>query len=299
MGNDFDPGGLPKTMEEVIKRERETDTLRTTRALERISKIRKTPPKKLGKNDIFDVQQMSYYINEMYEAEDVRSRNEGKHYPVIDEEFREYIREQANLHRIHLLKRAAKKQQAKVAKVSTFVVCMLVVVMFTAQGVSTFAFGYDLFGSIVDWGKTVLRIPSDTSVSQGDITVIKNDKTTTYANINEAIDSLDVNILFPTYLPDGISINEIYIAEDKVDNIVYTVIWLLFNDDNYQMWISSNQKDYNPDIEELTTIGKYKCKINYLEDSYQVNFIESNYLYSIICSDYEILVKIVENLKYN
>lgn len=281
---------LPKTREEVAERQHEMDIIMLTNTLDWIKELREIPVEQLDEDDVFTIQQTSYYIDEMYEHDDVRSANKKK-YPEIEKSMRDYIRGQADHHRIYLLRLAAKKKRVKVAKASTFIVGLLTVVMFFAQGVSTYAFGYDLLGGMADWGKSVLGISKDSVLTQDNVTLVKNGQPVIYDDVEDAVKALGVNILYPTYLPDGINVTQIIYTEE--DDTAY------FKCDNKNLTIRIELSvDRENDFTENIRIGDYFCNAVTNDTYCEIFFIDNTNAYVVKYTDYNIASKIVENLKY-
>lgn len=289
-GGGFDAPVVNDAMEKAQARQKEKDMKFVTNVLAFLGRMRDIPENEWREGEDLDVQSMSYYLLQMYVHEDLRGESE-KQYPPLDPDMREYMRKQGARHKIFLRKVAIKRGSIKFAKISTFVIGILTVVTIMTQMISVFGFGYNLLGNFADWGKGVLGISKNVTVVHNDVTVIRNGKTSVYNNVEDAIKDLDLDLLYPYYLPDKTYIMHIlYTEKDRI-------IFFEFNDENFSITIELFAESVI-NFDNAVQIGNYTCDVTTDGAYYEASFVDKTHIYNFKASNYEAICKTIENLKY-
>ena len=102
-----------------------------------------------------------------------------------------------------------------------------------------------------------------------------------------------LKILYPANLPENIEIEKITIIEIENDRRVY----FNFNIDDLTMLSKAIGKQID-DPEHLRIINEFACYVDQYDGKYQATFYHENREYTIVHSNYEELVEIIENLTY-
>ena len=66
---------------------------------------------------------------------------------------------------------------------------------------------------IRQWGKQLFSIPYDVPVKKGGITFVRHGDIKTYASLDELLEKEDLHILYPTWLPEDVCVEQIYCFE--------------------------------------------------------------------------------------
>ena len=186
---------------------------------------------------------------------------------------------------------AKKKMRAKrlavVAAVLAFIIALF--------GILAIASGSTTSELLRQVGQTIHSWFEGGSVDYGDITVIKPDGTKTYSSLEKLEESENLNILYPTWLPENEKIVKVwYIVEGESERYV-----LQCQNPLHSIIIRVNR--------DLSEELKTNCSINDIADfsTYiietpqyiQGNFIYKNNLYTINSNTKNNLFRIIENLK--
>ena len=134
-----------------------------------------------------------------------------------------------------------------------------------------------------------------TTVTKDGITFTYLDNIKTYNSIEKLIEQENLDIIYPSKLPQKIKLEDII----KYDIDGYTKYYLTFNENNL-IW-QINEK-HNTSIDKLDSYKK--VIINNLEyyilnenTTCEIIFYHNNYEYQIIYTNYDKLLDILENLK--
>lgn len=216
--------------------------------------------------------------------------------PILNDDLLEYIEKGYDDY-----VKGETSRQAKLGRALRNVLIGIVssIVLAAALQVIAYTFGYDLFKEISEWGKQVLFLP-DGITEEGNITINKvsgGDGLHKFSTMEEMQSAIEINILYPAYLPEDTVLEHIlYMASGDGIDIVY------HTEDLSVGFLISSDVRLPDDTMEPTNIGGYDCYISH-HDLYQADFAAENpegevYQYTISHADYEQLVKIIENLKY-
>lgn len=174
------------------------------------------------------------------------------------------------------------------------IVAAIMAVIIAIIGVMSIA-SEDIFGDLLArFGKPFVEHLDSEAVKYGGIVMYNADETRDYDTIEELLKAEKIDMLYPSWLPEGVEIDHVRFAvkENEKD---YTIICCIPN-------YSVSMYPEKPLDEEAKT---NTCKeINSLEVYYfsrngvtQGNFIYKNNLYSVTTDSSDNLFKIIENLK--
>lgn len=186
---------------------------------------------------------------------------------------------------------AKKKMRAKrlavVAAVLAFIIALF--------GILAIASGSTTSELLRQVGQTIHSWFEGGSVDYGDITVIKPDGTKTYSSLEKLEESENLNILYPTWLPEN----------EKI-----VKVWYIVEDESSRYLLQSNNPLHNIDIDictKLTETLKLNCNkkefdgfsIYYIstEQYIQAVFTYKNNRYTVKSNTEDNLFRIIENLK--
>ncbi len=145
-------------------------------------------------------------------------------------------------------------------------------------------------------GSYLWEMSDGSSIEYNDITFIKADETKKYSSFEELAESEEIEILYPTWLPDNEKIVKVWYINEK-DSKRY----VLCCDES----IHSVDVDINADFSEIFSesgcvekeIAGYS--VYYLETAQciQANFVYKNNFYAVHSDTEDNLFRIIENLK--
>lgn len=150
---------------------------------------------------------------------------------------------------------------------------------------------------IEKWGRALLNIPYDEEIVENGMTFIRNGDVKHYASVDELIEQEQLNILLPTWLPDGVSITEIIWLGANQE----TTINIVFNDESLLINIRLNDEYYN-NIAQSVASGEVKidgriCFLLPNSSMQQLIFCDRGYTYSVTANDVNLITNIVKGMK--
>lgn len=135
------------------------------------------------------------------------------------------------------------------------------------------------------------------TVTDGEITLIKNDGVVAYKSIEELLESEGLDIMYPSELPDGVRIKKISQQIIDKETIVYCYI---FSDQNLSITISTAHDILEEDLGKYESL-KVEEIMFYIEKDpegiYQAVGYYEEYEYRICCNDYIVLTKILNGMR--
>lgn len=184
-------------------------------------------------------------------------------------------------------KKIRAKRLAVVAAVLAFIIALF--------GILAIASGSTTSELLRQVGQTIHSWFEGGSVDYGDITVIKPDGTRTYSSLEKLEESENLNILYPTWLPENEKIIKVwYIVEGESERYL-----LQSNNPLHSIEIDidtdlSESQKLNCDKKEIAGHSiHYKETVQYI----QANFTYMNNRYAIQSDTEDNLFRIIENLK--
>ncbi len=151
---------------------------------------------------------------------------------------------------------------------------------------------------IKNLGLQILNMSYDSPEDKSGITVTRLNKAQKYNSIDDFLNEANIHILCPSWLPDGVAINGIYIIEEAQnkdlsfrftsDNITYNVMLydeygdLSFTDGHEEMIVQG----------ETITVVKYHA-----DETVHIIFVYNHNSYNISAQNTEELEKIIDGLE--
>lgn len=142
----------------------------------------------------------------------------------------------------------------------------------------------------------IFNMDAGEKISNDEITLIKNGEFYSYSSLEDALKSVDENILYPSYLPNSVKIERIFIVKSDDGSISISFIT---NDDNISIRMTTNVTSIS-DLEKNSNLYKSSNIDFYLfeEDGiYQSTGLLKNVRYSIKYTDYDEMLNIMDGFK--
>ncbi len=171
-------------------------------------------------------------------------------------------------------------------------------VLFSGIAIAAATQGYDCaWAFLKDNFKRFTKMEPGDSYSEKSVTLIKGGETISYKSLEELMQTQKYNCMTFGYLPNGIQIQRV--IEEKIDDTRIKLFFLL-NDSNLSITVYNYQ---NVSEDELKQYPLYKSPsidfyIRSFEETkfYAIGYT-NGYEYQIFYSDYEELIKIIDNMK--
>ncbi len=175
------------------------------------------------------------------------------------------------------------------------VIAAILAVIVALFGIIAIASGNTSFELLRQVGQTIHEWFEGGSMDYGDITVIKPDGTKTYSSIEELAESEELDILYPSWLPENEKIIKVwYLIEGEFERY-------LLQCDNPNHSISIVPDGNLPEDIKLSRtkfeINRYSVYCDEASQFIQADFIYKNNLYSVKSDTKDNLFRIIENLK--
>ena len=190
--------------------------------------------------------------------------------------------------------RATKVKSHKILLIAAII--SILVAIFT---LSSIAFDWNIFDELKNRFGTVAEAPVNEEIDVGGVTVESYGKITFYDTIEEAMLYKNINVLYPTTLPDNVVIEQIVLDnKNGKDRVVFN-----FNDSLFTYSVVLNETLSEEilcfDKVEIRKINNIKC---YIIDMLDINLIQVYFeyngnLYQITYDNKQGLVEVIENLK--
>ena len=143
----------------------------------------------------------------------------------------------------------------------------------------------------------IIGLDAGDRVNDEGITLIKNDGVVAYKSIEELLESEELDIMYPSELPDGVQITKIsqqIVSEER------TVYCYQFNDEGLFVMISTESQILSGDLDKyelfLTTNMEFYIKQR-ADMSYQAIGYDETYEYQIYCKNYDSLIIILNGMR--
>lgn len=129
------------------------------------------------------------------------------------------------------------------------------------------------------------------------ITFVKEDQASTYASIEELLQTEQLDIMYPAALPPNVKIDKV--VQTSYDDTQFELSFV-FSSVSIEFTVTNcNLSDYEvTDQHAVFTVNGHQFSyfVN-AEGTFQVNCITDKYAYRLICSNYDDLIDIICNLK--
>ncbi|MBQ3002131.1 MAG: hypothetical protein IJD82_00205 [Clostridia bacterium] len=163
-------------------------------------------------------------------------------------------------------------------------------VLLCCASVVVAALGFDVCG----YFKGLVFSPAGSKIEENGITLLHNGKTTVYSSIEELIKAEQLEIMYPTKLPDGVSITEVRMVprEDGKETVEIKT-----NDTNTFVCIDLTINNVGDTFADCELYSK-NDKAFYIQrqDFFAISCFKENFYY-IQSNSYENLITIIDNMK--
>ncbi len=211
--------------------------------------------------------------------------------PMTDDEFMNIIEKSKKEH-IVIADENAKSHNVpkkrfifKRVALTAAVILILMTSSFAVAG----AFGFDICKYISE----VVREAVGTESNADGFTFYNNGETKKYSSIEEMTESENLNILYPTKLPDGVNIKKIQAIQLQNNN---KLLQIFTNDVNVNISIELEGKPLTSSSDDIIEHQGTKFYLEY-EEIYSASCFHKNNKYYISATTKDDLILIIENLK--
>ena len=177
-------------------------------------------------------------------------------------------------------------------------IAAVITILVTLLTIISVAFEWNIFEELKNRFGTVADTPVNEEIVVDGVTVVRNDEYRKYSTIEEALKSENIDVLYPSYLPEGLALRKIsFYNEFEKERIMF-----LFEDNTISAEICFNKKvdfelmNSSTKVEKINAIQCYFCikkDIGWV----QVYFENDGNLYGFSGYNEQKLVEIIENLK--
>lgn len=173
-------------------------------------------------------------------------------------------------------------------------VSICIVVTLTLMSVVGYAMGFQPIKRIIN---DLFNIPIGESISEGDHEYIRGSEVVYFDTVDELLQKHQLTILYPYYLPQGISLNKI---GDRVGANNNSTFAFEFSDDTLVYIIDTYEVfDYSTLEGQLPTYEANDITYYILDEQsrYTVYFEHQNIQYRLQYNDYDELIKIIDSME--
>ncbi len=189
--------------------------------------------------------------------------------------------------------RATKVKSHKILLIAAII--SILVAIFT---ITSIAFDWNIFDELKNRFGTVAETPVDQEIDVNGISVYMRGESQKYKTVEEAINALNLDVLYPSELPDNISLEKIVLSDfESKEKLVFS-----FSDEKFTYAILFDET-ISEDIKNVTTdtykINEFICyEIDKADMGVvQVYFEYNNALYLLNYNNKQDLIEVIENLK--
>lgn len=147
------------------------------------------------------------------------------------------------------------------------------------------------------WGRAIFDISYDEEVVENKMTFIRNGDVKQYGSVDELLEQEQLNILIPTWLPDGVSIEKVvWLETDReitinIDlNVEDILIKIRFGEEYYNKIAGSSRAS------QLNIDGEI-CYLISTAPSYDLVYCQQGNTYSISADNIEVLESIMKGME--
>lgn len=186
----------------------------------------------------------------------------------------------------------------KVSKKKVLLVAACIAILVALFSIASIAFKWNIFEELKNRFGTVADTPIGIQQQMNGITVTRDDEDKYYYSIDEVIENEDLNILFPTYLPEETRITGVSVCQYNGHEEVV----IIFNESNMSWLISIDENLDTKMIETASETLKINGKECYIVDIVDLNqvqicFVYDDNVYTFKGTDKNVIIKIIESLK--
>lgn len=173
-----------------------------------------------------------------------------------------------------------------------WLVAAIVALLVSAATMTASAFGFNVF----EYFREVIGLSASGKVDKGTITLINYGKTEEYSSVDELLMEKNLNIMYPTVLPENIVIKQVHVGKGANNG---NFIQFIMNNPSIYVSVDTNTKAF--DVTNYTEqIAINECTYYVFCDGKFYSICNYKDCYYYISSDnYENLVLIIKNMRFN
>ena len=190
--------------------------------------------------------------------------------------------------------RATKVKSHKILLIAAIISILVAIVTITS-----IAFDWNIFDELKNRFGTVAETPVDQEIDVNGISVYMRGESQKYKTVEEAINALNLDVLYPSELPDNISLEKIVLSDfESKEKLVFS-----FSDEKFTYAILFDDKlpeDVLADKNvEIIKVNKLDCYVIYKTDMNMVQFYfaYNGALYKTTYNNKQDLIEVIDNLK--
>ncbi len=193
---------------------------------------------------------------------------------------------------------SVKSRSTKVKSHKILLIAAIISILIAIFAISSIAFEWNIFDELKNRFGTVADAPVNEEMEINGITVFMYGEEKKYETIELALKEEDISVLYPTKLPDNITLNRLSFYNRNQQN----EITFVFDDKNLLYSVTLNEKlsdDIKSIANEVLTINKLDCYLVEMNDIdvVQMHFEYNNALYLLSYNNKQDLINVIENLK--
>ena len=189
--------------------------------------------------------------------------------------------------------RATKVKSHKILLIAAII--SILVAIFT---ISSIAFNWNIFDELKNRFGTVANVPVNEEIDVGGFSVYMYGKNKDYKSLDDALDALSLEFLYPSELPGNIKLEKILLSKiESVDTLIF-----IFDDIDLSYSITFNMSisdTVRNGATEIMCINNKEIFVTEMSDVglLQVQFEYENNLYYLSYDNKQGLIEVIENLK--
>ena len=193
---------------------------------------------------------------------------------------------------------SVKGRSTKVKSRKILLIAAIISILIAIFAVTSIAFDWNIFDELKNRFGTMLNIPVNQEMKLNGVTVISNGKSVVYNDIEEALKNENINVLYPTKLPENATLERVSVYQKNQEEKISFV----FSNEKLRYSVILNQTlsvDIKSVANEVTEINGVQCYIIDMPDikSTQIHFEYNENVYETSYTDKQELIEIIHNLK--
>lgn len=258
--------------------------------IEEIEMLTKLIQKELSKSQKkIDMSKVKEYQNRIIELENLK-RTDKEQLQNITNTLKARLENERQQRPTQKFSRRPRKI---ITRVATTALC-IVFILFSAFSITAIAVGGfdEAWVNITEFVSELLNLPPGTYETD-EVTLIKGNSSQQFDSIEDLLQKEGLTILYPNNLPENVELEKITLIEIEND----TRIYFEFNKPDLTILISPIKKMIDDPV-NAKMINSLNCYIYKFEHNYQATFYYEKKEYTIVHSDYNELIDIIENLTF-
>ena len=193
---------------------------------------------------------------------------------------------------------SVKGRSTKVKSHKILLIAAIISILIAIFTISSIAFDWNIFDELKNRFGTVFNVPVNEEVNANGVTITMNGESVVYTDIEMALKSENIDVLYPAQLPENVTLERVSIYKrNNKDKITF-----VFDDENliYSVILNATISDDIKSVSnEVIRINNLDCYITEKKDMniIQIYFEYDGNIYETSYTDRQELIEILENLK--